>query len=188
MSCFLVGLRGGICGQTQLERDTAMKIILARPRGFCAGVERAINCVEMALDQFGPPVYVLNDIVHNAAVVNTLKDKGAVFVKDMNDVPCGSHLLFSAHGVGPDRWEKAKERSLDVIDATCPLVAKVHNEARRFASKDYTIILVGEVAMMKSPGPQDGRRRISGSCSPMRKSNGSKCPTSPRWPSSPKRP
>ena len=121
-----------------------MKIILAKPRGFCAGVERAIICVEKALERYGPPVYVLNDIVHNKAVVDELKDKGAVFVKDLRDVPEGSHLLFSAHGVGPSRWDDAKHLSLEVIDATCPLVEKVHYEARQFASKDFTIVLIGE--------------------------------------------
>jgi 4-hydroxy-3-methylbut-2-enyl diphosphate reductase len=121
-----------------------MKILLAKPRGFCAGVERAIVCVEQALERHGAPVYVLNDIVHNKAVVDDLRSKGAVFVKDMNEVPAGAHLLFSAHGVGPERWEHAKRLQLEVIDATCPLVEKVHYEARRFASKDFTIILVGE--------------------------------------------
>jgi len=121
-----------------------MKILLAKPRGFCAGVERAIVCVEQALERHGAPVYVLNDIVHNKAVVDDLRSKGAVFVKDMSEVPVGAHLLFSAHGVGPERWEHAKRLQLEVIDATCPLVEKVHYEARRFASKDYTIILVGE--------------------------------------------
>ncbi|MBX7256315.1 MAG: 4-hydroxy-3-methylbut-2-enyl diphosphate reductase [Candidatus Hydrogenedentes bacterium] len=121
-----------------------MKIILARPRGFCAGVERAIRCVEQALERYGAPVYVLNDIVHNAHVVNDLKAKGAVFVKEINDVPEGAHLLFSAHGVSPDRYAHADKYQMQVIDATCPLVEKVHNEARRFASKDYTIILIGE--------------------------------------------
>ncbi len=121
-----------------------MKILLAKPRGFCAGVERAIVCVEQALERHGAPVYVLNDIVHNKVVVDDLRSKGAVFVKDMGEVPAGAHLLFSAHGVGPERWEHAKRLKLDVIDATCPLVEKVHYEARRFASKDFTIILVGE--------------------------------------------
>jgi 4-hydroxy-3-methylbut-2-enyl diphosphate reductase len=121
-----------------------MEIILAKPRGFCAGVERAIKCVERALDRFGAPVYVLNNIVHNQHVVKELRDKGAVFVKDLDAVPEGAHLLFSAHGVGPDRWEKAKSLQLEVIDATCPLVEKVHNEARRFAKRGYTIILIGE--------------------------------------------
>lgn len=121
-----------------------MKLILAKPRGFCAGVERAIKCVERALELYGAPVYVLNDIVHNEHVVNELREKGAVFVKKLEDVPPNSHLLFSAHGVSPARWEDAKARDLEVVDATCPLVAKVHNEARRFADKDFTIILIGE--------------------------------------------
>jgi 4-hydroxy-3-methylbut-2-enyl diphosphate reductase len=121
-----------------------MKILLAKPRGFCAGVERAIVCVEKAIERYGPPVFVLNDIVHNKAVVEGLRAKGAIFVKDLDDVPEGAHLLFSAHGVGPDRWTHAKRLDLEVIDATCPLVEKVHYEARRFASKDFTIILVGE--------------------------------------------
>ncbi|MCC6793970.1 MAG: 4-hydroxy-3-methylbut-2-enyl diphosphate reductase [Candidatus Hydrogenedentes bacterium] len=121
-----------------------MKIILAKPRGFCAGVERAIKCVEQSLERYGAPVYVLNDIVHNAHVVNDLKAKGAIFVKSLEDVPPGAHLLFSAHGVGPERFEYASKYQMEVIDATCPLVEKVHNEARRFASRDYTIILIGE--------------------------------------------
>ncbi|GMW01081.1 MAG: 4-hydroxy-3-methylbut-2-enyl diphosphate reductase [Candidatus Hydrogenedentota bacterium] len=121
-----------------------MKIILARPRGFCAGVERAIKCVEQALERYGAPVYVLNDIVHNAHVVNDLRAKGAVFVKNLDDVPEGSHLLFSAHGVSPERYAEAERYKMEVIDATCPLVEKVHNEARRFAARDFTIILVGE--------------------------------------------
>lgn len=121
-----------------------MEIIVAKPRGFCAGVERAIKSVEAALDRYGPPVYVLNHIVHNAHVVNELKDKGAVFVRSLDEVPRGAHLLFSAHGVGPARWEKARELDLEVIDATCPLVEKVHHEARRFAAKDFTVILIGE--------------------------------------------
>lgn len=121
-----------------------MKILLAKPRGFCAGVDRAIVCVERALERYGPPVYVLNDIVHNKAVVDELREKGAVFVKHLDNVPAGSHLLFSAHGVGPNRWEEAKRLNLEVIDATCPLVEKVHFEARRFAGKDFTVVLIGE--------------------------------------------
>jgi len=121
-----------------------MKIYLAKPRGFCAGVERAIQSVENALAEYGAPVYVLNNIVHNSHVVNELIAKGAVFVKDMDKVPSGAHLLFSAHGVGPERWARAKDLKLKVIDATCPLVEKVHHEARRFAKKGYTIFLVGE--------------------------------------------
>jgi len=143
-----------------------MKLILASPRGFCAGVERAIKCVEKALEKYGPPVYVLNDIVHNAHVVNELKDKGAIFVKDLSDVPPGSHLLFSAHGVSPKRYENAKKFKMEVIDATCPLVEKVHNEARRFASRDFTIILIGEPGHDETVGtmgwaPQNIKRIIS---------------------------
>lgn len=121
-----------------------MRVILARPRGFCAGVERAIRCVERALELFGPPVYVLNDIVHNATVVNDLRNRGAVFVRVLEEVPEGANLLFSAHGVGPERWEEAKVRKLNVIDATCPLVEKVHREARRLAQEAFSIILIGE--------------------------------------------
>ncbi|MCH8991611.1 MAG: 4-hydroxy-3-methylbut-2-enyl diphosphate reductase [Acidobacteria bacterium] len=121
-----------------------MKILLAGPRGFWAGVERAIECVERALDKYGPPVYVLNDIVHNATVVRQLAEKGAVFVKDLADVPTGSNLLFSAHGVPPTAWEQARQRDLNILDATCPLVEKVHVEARRFAAADCHIILIGE--------------------------------------------
>lgn len=121
-----------------------MKVLLAKPRGFCAGVDRAIVCVERALERYGPPVYVLNDIVHNRSVVDDLRDQGAVFVKNLDEVPKGSHLLFSAHGVGPERWDHAERLDLEVIDATCPLVEKVHFEARRFAGKDFTIVLIGE--------------------------------------------
>ena len=121
-----------------------MKIILARPRGFCAGVERAIRCVEKVLERYGPPVYVLNAIVHNGHAVQVLREKGAVFVRRLDEIPGGAYVLFSAHGVGPDRWEEAGERDLKVIDATCPLVEKVHREAKRFASQGYTIVLIGE--------------------------------------------
>ena len=121
-----------------------MKIILAKPRGFCAGVERAIKCVEESLDRYGAPVYVLNDIVHNKHVVDELRNRGAVFVKELSEVPEGSRLLFSAHGVGPERYAHADKYKMEVIDATCPLVEKVHNEARRFAANDYTIVLIGE--------------------------------------------
>ena len=129
-----------------------MKILLATPRGFCAGVDRAIICVERALERHGAPVYVLNDIVHNKAVVDELREKGAIFVKEISEVPAGSHLLFSAHGVGPERWEYAKKLNLEVIDATCPLVEKVHHEARRFASTDATIILIGEMGHDETVG------------------------------------
>jgi len=121
-----------------------LHIILAKPRGFCAGVERAILCVERALDLFGKPVYVLNHIVHNTHVVNSLRDKGAIFVRDINQVPEGSILLFSAHGVSPKQWEQAKERGLKIIDATCPLVERVHRSAKKYAEQGYNIILIGD--------------------------------------------
>jgi len=129
-----------------------MQIILAKPRGFCAGVERAILCVERALEKYGAPVYVLNNIVHNEHVVNDLHAKGAIFVKDLADVPEGAHLLFSAHGVSPERWAQAKKLNHEVIDATCPLVEKVHHEARRFATKNYTIVLIGEAGHDETVG------------------------------------
>ena len=121
-----------------------MRVILAKPRSFCAGVERALRCVDRALDLYGPPIYVLKDVVHNAFVIQDLRDRGAVFVRDLRDVPLGAHVLFSAHGVGPESWDLARERGLRVVDATCPLVEKVHREAREFAQAGYTIILVGE--------------------------------------------
>lgn len=117
---------------------------MAKPRGFCAGVERAIKIVERALEKFGKPVYVLNPIVHNRHVVNELVEKGAVFVKTIEEVPEGSFLLFSAHGVPPDAIEKAKARNLRIIDATCPLVDRVHRHAQKYAEKGYSIILIGD--------------------------------------------
>jgi 4-hydroxy-3-methylbut-2-enyl diphosphate reductase len=100
--------------------------------------------VDRALELYGPPVYILKDVVHNAFVIRELRDRGAVFVRDLRDVPLGAHVLFSAHGVGPESWDLARERGLRVVDATCPLVEKVHREAREFAEAGYTIILVGE--------------------------------------------
>lgn len=121
-----------------------MHILLAKPRGFCAGVDRAIKVVEKALERYGAPVYVLKHIVHNAHVVDQLREQGAVFVRTLAEVPIGAHLLFSAHGVSPTCWEEAETRNLHVIDATCPLVAKVHQEIRRFAEKDYSILYIGD--------------------------------------------
>ena len=120
-----------------------MKIILASPRGFCAGVNMAIESLDLALKSFGPPVYVYHEIVHNKYVVETFRDKGAVFVDSLDEVPVGSNLLFSAHGVSPEIRQKARERKLYAIDATCPLVTKVHLEAVRFAKEGYTILWVG---------------------------------------------
>jgi len=120
-----------------------MKVYLAKPRGFCAGVDRAIDVVEIALDIYGPPVYVRHEIVHNDHVVNELRKKGAVFVDEIAEIPENSVTVFSAHGVSPAIRMQAKERELKVIDATCPLVTKVHLEAVRYAKRGYTIILIG---------------------------------------------
>ena len=119
------------------------KIILTKPRGFCAGVERAIAVVEQALERFPGPVYVRKEIVHNPHVVNDLRSKGARFVDELAEVPEGSTAIFSAHGVAPAVHEAAHTRRLQVIDATCPLVTKVHVEAKRFAREGYTILLIG---------------------------------------------
>jgi 4-hydroxy-3-methylbut-2-enyl diphosphate reductase len=120
-----------------------MKIILAQPRGFCAGVERAINIVERALDIHGGRVYVRHEIVHNKHVVDTLKSRGAVFVDELDEVPRDAVTVFSAHGVGKAIEEQAEELGLHILDATCPLVAKVHNHGRRFVAKGYSLLLIG---------------------------------------------
>ncbi len=120
-----------------------MKVFLARPRGFCAGVDRAIDIVERALMRFGAPIYVRHEIVHNAVVVNSLRCKGAMFVDELADVPPDQQVVFSAHGVPPSVVEEAERRGLRIIDATCPLVTKVHVGAQAWAHKDYTIFLVG---------------------------------------------
>ncbi len=120
-----------------------MKIILASPRGFCAGVNMAIESLDLAISAFGAPVYVYHEIVHNKFVVETFRDKGAVFVNELSEVPEGSNLLFSAHGVSPEIRRIARERKLYAIDATCPLVTKVHLEAVRYAKEGYRIILIG---------------------------------------------
>jgi 4-hydroxy-3-methylbut-2-enyl diphosphate reductase len=120
-----------------------MKILLAAPRGFCAGVNMAIESLDLAIRAFGTPIYVYHEIVHNKYVVDTFRAKGAVFVDDLADVPEGSTLLFSAHGVSPEIRRIARERKLYAIDATCPLVTKVHLEAVRYAKEGYTILLIG---------------------------------------------
>ncbi|MFH1235552.1 MAG: 4-hydroxy-3-methylbut-2-enyl diphosphate reductase [Parcubacteria group bacterium] len=120
-----------------------MKVILAKPRGFCAGVDRAIDVVELALHVYGKPVYVKHAIVHNDHVVHELEKKGAVFVESVDEIPEGAHAIFSAHGSPPSDYDRAKVRKLNLIDATCPLVTKVHLEAKRFGKEGYTIILVG---------------------------------------------
>ena len=120
-----------------------MKVLLASPRGFCAGVNMAIDSLELALQAFGPPLYVYHEIVHNKYVVTEFKEKGVVFVDHLKEVPRGSTLLFSAHGVSPEVRQAARERELTAIDATCPLVTKVHLEAIKYAKLGYTIFLIG---------------------------------------------
>lgn len=120
-----------------------MHVILANPRGFCAGVNMAIKSLEAALRRFGAPVYVFHEIVHNTWVVDDFRKKGAVFVDHMNEVPVGARLMFSAHGVSPEIRLNALERNIETIDATCPLVSKVHRDVIRYASFGYTIILIG---------------------------------------------
>ena len=120
-----------------------LRVVLAQPRGFCAGVERAIEIVERALERFGPPVYVRHEIVHNKHVVEALKSKGARFVDDVDEIPEGAVTVFSAHGVAESVEIAGRARELEVIDATCPLVTKVHKEGQRYASKGYEVILIG---------------------------------------------
>jgi 4-hydroxy-3-methylbut-2-en-1-yl diphosphate reductase len=129
-----------------------MRVVLAQPRGFCAGVERAIEIVERALAKFGPPIYVRHEIVHNRHVVEDLRTRGAVFVDDLDEIPPGAMTIFSAHGVAKRVEEVAAERGLPVIDATCPLVAKVHAEGRRYAAQDREIVLVGHAGHAEVEG------------------------------------
>jgi 4-hydroxy-3-methylbut-2-enyl diphosphate reductase len=119
------------------------KLLLARPRGYCAGVDRAVQTVERALELYGAPVYVRKEIVHNTHVVDQLRDKGAIFVDSETEIPEGSTVVFSAHGVAPSVHANARQRELTTIDATCPLVTKVHVEAKKFADQGYTIVLIG---------------------------------------------
>ena len=123
--------------------QTDKRVLLAEPRGYCAGVDRAVETVERALEKHGAPVYVRHEIVHNKYVVDTLARRGAVFVAETDEVPEGATVVFSAHGVAPTVHQTAAARNLKVIDATCPLVTKVHNEAKRFAREDYDILLIG---------------------------------------------
>jgi len=127
----------------RMTATTARRVLLAAPRGYCAGVDRAVIAVEKALEQYGSPVYVRHEIVHNKYVVQTLEKKGAIFVEETAEVPEGSIVMFSAHGVAPTVHQEAAERKLATIDATCPLVTKVHKEAVRFAQDDFDILLIG---------------------------------------------
>jgi 4-hydroxy-3-methylbut-2-en-1-yl diphosphate reductase len=119
------------------------RVLLLKPRGFCAGVVRAIDIVQIALEAFGAPIYVRKEIVHNSYVVNDLAGKGAIFVNELDEVPEGARVIYSAHGVSPAVRERAKERGLKVVDATCPLVTKVHVEAIKFAKQGYSLVLIG---------------------------------------------
>lgn len=125
------------------EEDSVKKIYLANPRGFCAGVDRAIEIVELSLKRYGAPIYVRHEIVHSRHVVNSLRERGAVFVEELDEVPDGALVIFSAHGVAKEVWEVAKRRNLKAIDATCPLVIKVHNEVNRDYTNNYEMILIG---------------------------------------------
>ncbi len=122
---------------------TTRRVLLAKPRGYCAGVDRAVQAVETALERYGAPVYVRKQIVHNTHVVRELETRGAIFVEEADSVPEGAVVVFSAHGISPEVREEAKRRGLRTIDATCPLVTKVHNEAKRFAAQDFDILLIG---------------------------------------------
>ena len=139
--------------------NKSLKIILAQPRGFCAGVERAIEIVEKALQIYGPPVYVRHEIVHNKRVVNNLSSKGAIFVKELDQIPEGAVTVFSAHGVAQRVEDTAKFRNLPVLDATCPLVAKVHKEGQRYSKDGFEVILIGHEGHPEVEGTMG---RISG--------------------------
>ncbi len=136
-----------------------LKIYLAQPRGFCAGVERAIEIVERALKIYGPPVYVRHEIVHNKRVVNNLSSKGAIFVQELDQIPQGAVTIFSAHGVAQKVEDTANNRKLPILDATCPLVAKVHKEGQRYSAKGYEVILIGHEGHPEVEGTMG---RISG--------------------------
>ena len=129
-----------------------IRVVLAQPRGFCAGVERAIEIVERALKKYGPPIYVRHEIVHNRHVVEDLRKRGAVFVDELEEIPPGAMTIFSAHGVAKTVEQQAAQRGLPVIDATCPLVAKVHNEGRRYAGQGREIVLVGHAGHAEVEG------------------------------------
>ncbi len=139
--------------------NKSLKIILAQPRGFCAGVERAIEIVEKALQIYGPPVYVRHEIVHNKRVVNNLSSKGAIFVQELDQIPEGAVTVFSAHGVAQRVEDTAKFRNLPVLDATCPLVAKVHKEGQRYSKDGFEVILIGHEGHPEVEGTMG---RISG--------------------------
>src|SRR6476620_10228259 len=135
--------RGGLGPTMDRVTSPRRRVLVARPRGYCAGVDRAVVAVEKALEQYGAPIYVRKQIVHNTHVVKTLEAKGAIFVEETEEVPEGEIVVFSAHGVSPAVHAEAEQRALKTIDATCPLVTKVHNEAKRFADEGFEILLIG---------------------------------------------
>src|SRR5438477_12273345 len=154
------GLGGGSGLPAARGRGDFMRVVLAQPRGFCAGVERAIEIVERALEKYGPPIYVRHEIVHNRHVVERLRAKGAHFVDEIDEIPKGSVTIFSAHGVASAIEERATDRGLPVIDATCPLVSKVHIEGQRYANQGREIILIGHAGhpeIVGTMGRIDGR-------------------------------
>ncbi|MDV6011538.1 4-hydroxy-3-methylbut-2-enyl diphosphate reductase [Haloechinothrix sp. LS1_15] len=134
---------GGMTAASQQGPAAGKRVLLAKPRGYCAGVDRAVVTVEKVLEQYGPPVYVRKEIVHNRHVVDTLRERGVIFVEEVSEVPEGELVVFSAHGVSPAVHAEAAERNLRTIDATCPLVTKVHKEVNRFDRQDYDILLIG---------------------------------------------
>src|SRR6516225_6099003 len=143
-----------------VQRGSIMRVVLAQPRGFCAGVERAIEIVERALEKYGPPIYVRHEIVHNRHVVERLRAKGARFVDEIDEIPSGAVTIFSAHGVASAIEDRAGKRGLPVIDATCPLVSKVHIEGQRYANQGREIILIGHAGHPEIQGTMgriDGR-------------------------------
>ena len=149
-----------------------MKVLLAQPRGFCAGVVRAVEIVELALKKFGPPVYVRHEIVHNKRVVEDLRAKGAVFVDEVDDIPAGAITVFSAHGVSRKVVSDADARGLEVLDATCPLVARVHTEGQRYAADGFEVVLIGHAGHAEVEGTLgqiDGRVHLVGSVADVEK-------------------
>ncbi|MEV6767199.1 4-hydroxy-3-methylbut-2-enyl diphosphate reductase [Nocardia sp. NPDC051030] len=138
-----IPLNVGIVRSAAGTADAPKRVLLAEPRGYCAGVDRAVETVEKALEKHGAPIYVRKEIVHNRHVVETLRERGVIFVDETDEVPNGALVVFSAHGVSPAVHESAAERNLHTIDATCPLVTKVHQEAKRFARDDFDILLIG---------------------------------------------
>ncbi len=146
-----------------MDATKSLEVFLATPRGFCAGVERAIDIVELALEKYGAPVYVRHEIVHNKRVVETLREQGAVFVEELDEVPAGAVTIFSAHGVSRKVETAAEDRQLEVIDATCPLVTKVHKEGRRYAGRGFDVILIGHLGHPEVEGTLgqiDGRVHV----------------------------